>query len=499
MKKRMIAGLISFALPVFSAIAHAADAGKTSEERLPNIVFILADDLGWTDLACFGSTYYKTPNIDRLAERGISFSNAYSANPFCSPTRASILTGLYPARIGFLSASGHSNYVNVEKKRIDRKQPTRRLLSPAPITRLKTEYTTMAEVYKTAGYATGHFGKWHLGPEPYSPLEQGFDVDIPHVNSGGPPGGYLDSTNIMKSAGLPVRKNEHVEDRMAEEAVKWMKANKDKPFLLNYWAFSVHGPWEGKADYVEAFAADIDPENPQRHPVYAAMIKSMDDAVGRLLATLDELGLRDNTIVVFFSDNGGFVRTARNSVPIYDGIPVTSNAPLRAGKGSIYEGGSRVPMIVSWPGEFKAAASTDAIFSSIDFFPTLLEACGLEKPEGLNFDGVSQLSVFKGGEQLTDTFYNSYPFGTEIACSVRQGDWKLIRFFCGSEDFTDRHELYNLKDDLGETRNVYAGNLERAETLKKKLDDWLKETESIIPIPNPNYDPSRSTSKGMTK
>jgi arylsulfatase A-like enzyme len=357
----------------------------------------------------------------------------------------------------------------------------------------------MAEVYKAAGYATGHFGKWHLGTEPYSPLEHGFDVDIPNTNSGWPPGGYLDSTNIMKRAGLPVRENEHVEDRMAEEAVRWMKANKDRPFLLNYWAFSVHGPWEGKPDYVKAFAADVDPDNPQRHPVYAAMIKSMDEAVGRLLATLDELGLRDNTIVVFTSDNGGVVKPAKKIASIYEGLPVTSNAPLREGKGSIYEGGSRVPLIVSWPGELKAASSTDAIFSSIDFFPTLLDACGLQKPEGLIFDGASQLSVLKGGEQVTDTFYNSYPFGTEIACSVRQGDWKLIRFFGGNEDFSDRYELYSLKDDIGETRDVFAGNVTRAETLKRKLDEWLKETESVIPIPNPNYDPSIPAPKGKTK
>jgi len=474
-------------LVAVAAMAQASDADKTNKQRLPNIVFILADDLGWTDLACYGSTYYKTPNIDRLAERGISFSNAYSANPFCSPTRASILTGLYPARIGFLSASGHSSNTNVEKKLREGPQPTRRLLTPLPVTRLKTEYATIAEVYKAAGYATGHFGKWHLGPEPYSPLEQGFDIDIPHVNSGWPLGGYLDSSTLMKRAGLPVRQNEHVEDRMAEEAVKWMRANKDRPFFLNYWAFSVHGPWEGKADYVETFAADMDSDNPQRHPVYAAMVKSMDEAVGRLLTTLDELGLRDNTIVVFTSDNGGVVRPAKKIAPIYKDLPVTSNAPLREGKGSIYEGGSRVPMVVSWPGEFKTAASTDALFSSIDFFPTLLDACGLQKPEGLNFDGVSQLSVLKGGEQITDTFYNSYPFGTEIACSVRQGDWKLIRFFCGSEDFTDRYELYDLKNDIGETCDVHAENMKRAEKLKKKLDDWLKDTESVLPIPNPNY------------
>jgi arylsulfatase A-like enzyme len=484
--KKICSGLL---VAVF-ALAQVT-VGNANEERPPNVLFILADDLGWTDLACYGSAYYKTPHIDRLAERGIRFTNAYSANPYCSPTRASILTGLYPARTGFLSASGHSTKVNVEKKLNEGPQPTRRLLTPLPVTRLKTEYTTLAEVYQAAGYTTGHFGKWHLGTAPYSPLEHGFDIDIPNTNSGWPPGGYLDASNIMKKAGLPARENEHVEDRMAEEAVKWMKVNKDRPFFLNYWAFSVHGPWEGKPGYVKAFAAEVDPNNPQRHPVYAAMIKSMDEAVGRLLSTLDQLGLRDNTIVVFTSDNGGVVKPAKKIEVIYKNTPVTSNAPLREGKGSIYEGGSRVPLIVSWPGEVKAAASTDAIFSSIDFYPTLLEACGLQAPAELDLDGVSQFSVLKGGEAISDTCFNSYPFGVEIACSVRQGDWKLVRFFCRNEDFSDRHELYNLKDDIGETRDVLSGNLEMAEALKRKLDAWLVETESIIPIPNPNYDPGR--------
>jgi arylsulfatase A-like enzyme len=464
---------------------------KTSQDLnpSPNVVFILADDLGWSDLGCYGSEFYDTPNIDRLAERGIRFTNAYSANPFCSPTRASILTGIYPARIGLLSASGHSTKFNVEKKLREKRPSTYRAITPQPITRLKTEYTTIAEVFKGAGYTTGHFGKWHLGPEPYSPFEQGFDVDIPHVNSGGPPGGYLDASNIMGSAGLPVRPNEHVEDRMAEEAIKWMDQNKDKPFFLNYWAFSVHSPWEGKPDYIERFSNGLNTDNPQRHPVYAAMIKSMDDAVGRLIGAIDELGLSDNTIIVFTSDNGGVVKNAKNVSSLYQDIPVTSNAPLREGKGSIYEGGSRVPTIVSWAGKIKAASSTDALLSSIDFFPTLLEACGLAKPVNLKFDGISQLSVLKGGQSVCDVIYNQYPFSYNPAASIRQGNWKLIRFFCGKDDFTDRYELYDLKNDIGETNDLYSENDQRAKSLAKMLDDWLKDTESVIPIPNPDYDP----------
>jgi arylsulfatase A-like enzyme len=445
--------------------------------------------------ACYGSEFYHTPNIDKLAERGISFTNAYSANPFCSPTRASILTGLYPARIGLLSASGHAKNVQVEKVLRESSPPSRRLLFPLPVSRLKTEYTTIAEVFKDAGYATGHFGKWHLGTEPYSPLEQGFDVDIPHSNSGWPPGGYLDASNLMRSAGLPARPNEHVEDRMAEEAIEWMKNNKDRPFFLNYWAFSVHGPWEGKAEYIKRFAEELDNNNAQRNPIYAAMIKSMDDAVGRLAGTIDELGLGDNTIIIFASDNGGVVKTDKKADHLYKNVPITSNAPLREGKGSIYEGGSRVPTIVSWPGEIKPGSFTDALFSSVDFFPTLLEACGLTKPENLTFDGVSQLPVLKGEGSVRDVIYDLYPFGNEIAASIRQGDWKLLRFFCDNEDYTDRHELYDLGKDIGETTDLYNKKYRRATKLAKQLDEWLKDTEAVIPIPNPAYEPDAKPAK----
>jgi len=418
---------------LFACITGTSAIGDRDPNPLPNVVFILADDLGWADLACYGSDFYHTPNIDKLAERGIRFTNAYSANPFCSPTRASIMTGIYPARIGLLSASGHGKDVQVEKVLRESSSPTRRLLFPLPVTRLKSEYTTIAEVFKAAGYATGHFGKWHLGTEPYSPLEQGFDVDIPHTSSGWPLGGYF-SSRMIESAGLPARPNEHVEDRMAEEAIEWMKINKDRPFFLNYWAFSVHSPWEGKAEYINRFAEELDNNNAQRNPVYAAMVKSLDDAVGRLAGTIDELGLSDNTIIIFTSDNGGVVKTDRKADHLYRNIPITSNAPLREGKGSIYEGGTRVPTIVSWPGRIKAGSSTDALLSSVDFFPTLLEACGLTRPEDLTFDGVSQFSVLKGGGSVRDVIYDIYPFGNEVAASIRQGNWKLLRFFCGNDD-----------------------------------------------------------------
>ncbi|MCP4311254.1 MAG: sulfatase-like hydrolase/transferase [Bacteroidetes bacterium] len=473
---------------LFGLFTEASAQTVRETDSLPNVVFILSDDQGWVDLACYGSEFFHTPNIDSLAARGISFSNAYSANPFCSPTRASVLTGIYPARSGLLSASGHSEYVKLEKELYATRPSHIRLLTPVPITRLDTSYTTIAEVFREAGYATGHFGKWHLGTEPYSPLEQGFDVDIPHNSAGWPLGGYF-SSRMIQDAGLPVRPGEHVEDRMAEEAVKWMRENKDRPFLLHYWAFSVHGPYAGKADYVEHFEGEMNPDYPQRNPIYAAMVKSLDDAVGRLVDSIDALGLRENTIIVFASDNGGVIKTSANLPPPYDEIPVSSNAPLRAGKGSIYEGGSRVPTIFSWPGKIEEGASTDAFLSTIDFFPTLLDACGLAKPEGLVFDGVSQLPVLEGGGSVREEIYDIYPFGDEIAASVRRGDWKLIRFFCGNKDFTDRHELYDLGNDIGETTDLSESHPDTVTSLVGLLDVWLEDTETIIPVPNPAYVP----------
>jgi len=473
-------------LLVTLAALHAADGPKPK----PNILFILADDLGWRDLGCFGSRFYDTPNIDRLAARGVRFTQAYAANPYCSPTRASILTGLYPARIGLVSASAHAPQVNLMKRLYASRPADHRLIPPQPVTRLGTDRVSLARTFKAAGYATGHFGKWHLGESPHGPLQQGFDSDIPHTSAGAPPGGYLDASRLMTQVGLPARKGEHLEDRMAEEAAAWIKANQDRPFFLNYWAFSVHGPWQGKPEYVSAFGKRSKENEAQRHPVYAAMVKSLDDAVGRLLSTLDELKLTDRTIIVFTSDNGAVVHPDKKSEPddAWAGVPLTSNAPLREGKGSIYEGGTRVPAIVSWPPVVPAGRSSAALLSSVDYFPTLIELCGLPRPEGATFDGVSQVAALMGEATTTrKEIYNYYPYG-ETAASVRRGRWKLIRFFCANPDFTDRIELYDLAEDIGETRNLAAEEPEKARELMGLLAAWLQQTEAVIPIPNPAWD-----------
>ncbi|MCP4886889.1 MAG: sulfatase-like hydrolase/transferase, partial [Planctomycetaceae bacterium] len=276
--------LLSFVLTVTMAfVAEAADQ--------PNVVFILADDLGWSDTTLYGTTsFYETPNIERLAKRGVLFSNAYTAHPLCSPTRSSIMSGQDPARTGFTSAAGHTATVNLKKTLAPNARPDHKVRTPKSVSRLDPKYTTLAKVIHEAGYVTGHFGKWHLGREPYTPLEHGFDTDIPHWPGPGPAGSYVAPWKFPDALDFdPSVPEEHIEDRMADEATAFIEANKDKPFFLNYWAFSVHAPFDGKQALTEKYAGKADPKNPQRTPVYGAMVESLDDAVGQLLDTLDRL------------------------------------------------------------------------------------------------------------------------------------------------------------------------------------------------------------------
>ena len=472
-------------------LTASVTASTAAPHAKMNVVFILADDLGWSDTTLYGTTsFYETPNIDRLAKRGMLFNNAYTAHPLCSPTRSSIMTGLDPARTGFTSAAGHTPKVNLEKKLPERGSPQQKVVTPQSVSRLDTKYVTLAETIKGAGYVTGHFGKWHLGKKPYTPLEHGFDVDVPHWPGPGPAGSYVAPWKFPDALDFdPTVPNEHIEDRMADEACAFLETNKDKPFFLNYWAFSVHGPWDGKKSLIKKYAAKADPKNPQRLPVYGAMVESLDDAVGQLLDTLDRLKLSDNTIVVFFSDNGG------NMYSRVDGLPPTSNAPLRGGKATIYEGGTRVPCAVIWPGQTKAGSSTDAFLSSTDWYPTLIDMLKIQRPEALNFDGVSQVPAMTGKAAPRDSLYcfvpNYYPKpGTIPATYVRRGDWKLIRFHGDGVDGADRFELYNLAKDVGESKNVAAENTELVQKMNAGITAYLARTEAMVPIPNPAYDPA---------
>jgi len=468
----------------------ALTVSAAAAER-PNVVFILADDLGWSDTTLHGTTaFYETPNIERLANRGIRFTNAYTAHPLCSPTRASIMTGLEPGRLGITQAAGHLPKVTIESVLPERALPAQKARTPNSVSRLDTRYQTLAETLKEAGYATGHFGKWHLGREPYSPLEHGFDVDVPHWHGPGPAGSYVAPWKYPDELDFdPATPDEHIEDRMANEAVAFLEKNKDRPFFLNYWAFSVHGPWDGKPDLVAKYAGKANPEDPQRNPVYGAMVESLDDAVGTLLDTLDRLKLSEKTIIVFFSDNGG------NMYSIVNDLLVTSNAPLRAGKGHIYDGGTRVPCAVVWPGRTEPGSRSSAFLKSTDWYPTLLDMLDIDTPQGVSFDGMSQVAAVLGEPGPRESiccFLPSYlpKVGTRPSTYVRRGDWKLIRFHCDGDDQSDRFELYNLRDDVGETTNLADRYPERVKAMNTEISEYLARIGAVVPKPNPAYDPN---------
>ena len=474
-----------------AAVLLVLGASTRLEGRRPNIVFVLADDLGWSDTTLYGTTrFYETPNIERLAGRGMLFTNAYTAHPLCSPTRSSIMTGLEPGRTGFIGAAGHVPQVNFEKKVVALAPPTRKLRTARSVSRLDTKYTTLAETLRSAGYATGHFGKWHLGREPYSPLQHGFDVDVPHWHGPGPAGSYVAPWRFAEALDFdPDTPDQHIEDRMAKEAVAFIEKNRHEPFFLIYWAFSVHGPWDGKKQLVEKYAKKSDPEDPQRLPVYGAMVESLDDAVGKLLDTLDRLELSEHTIVVFFSDNGG------NTHSQVDGITVTSNAPLRGGKATIYEGGTRVPCAVVWPGRTKPGSKSDALLTSTDWYPTLLEMVGVKVPDGLSLDGFSQVQTLRGEAGPRGSiccFVPNYFLrpGTIPSTYIRRGDWKLIRFHGDGEKGADRFELYNLEDDIGESKNRFDERPDLARELDGLISSHLKKIEAVVPEPNLSYSPT---------
>jgi len=478
---------------LLAPLAALTAAEKKNDK--PNVVFILADDLGWKDTSLYGSTFFETPNIDRLAKRGMLFTQAYAASPLCSPTRGSILTGLYPGRIGITTPCCHEPAVRLEATLAAKAQPYKRALEAVSASRLKTEYYTLAEAFHDDGYVTGHFGKWHLGEEPYSPLQQGFDVDVPHYSGPGPAGSYQGPWKFPPKLNFIGQPGENIEDRMADEAIKFLKTNKDKPFYLNYWAFSVHGPWDSKPEVIEKYRGKAKPDSAQRNPVYGAMVETLDKNVGKLLDTLDELKIADNTIIVFFSDNGGLYQTNKCLVPGYDDIPITSNAPLRGGKATIYEGGTREPCVVVWPGKVKPASQSDAFFSSVDWYPTLLEMTGVTPKQAVKFDGVSEVPALLGKGAPRDTVFCFFPhyipahnIDTVPSVWVRRGDWKLIRFFCDSPDQTDRFELYNLKDDLGETKNLAAEHPDKVKEFDALISEHLKEINAVIPVKNPAYD-----------
>jgi arylsulfatase A-like enzyme len=451
---------------------------SSSAAEKPNVVLILADDLGWRDLGCYGSKFYRTPHIDRLAADGIRFTDFYAACPVCSPTRASIMTGKYPQRVGV---------TDWLPGRPDR--PDQKLRRPPLSMQLPLEEVTLAEALKAAGYATAHVGKWHLGGDGFGPREQGFDVNIAGDHTGSPRSYFAPFRNKQGTMpGLETTPDgEYLTDRLAAEAAKFIRANKDRPFFVYFPSYAPHTPLRAKPDVVAKYK--VTPKaGTQSNPVYAAMVEGLDDAVGTIVKTLDELKLSDNTIVIFTSDNGGLATT--------EGGPTgaTFNGPLREGKGFLYEGGIRVPLIVKWPGKVKPGTMTNEVACSIDLFPTLLEVCGQKTPEK-GIDGVSLAGAIEGGPLFDRHLFWHYPHyanqGGKPGGAVRRGEYKLIEHY---ED--GRRELFDVKKDVSESRNLIADKPEVAAKLAAELDAWRKDVGAKMPTPNPGYVPNPQAKDG---
>jgi len=494
--------------------------------KKPNVVLFLVDDMGWMDCGAYGSRYYQTPHIDAFAKQAMRFTDAY-AMPLCSPTRASILSGQYTSRHGVTSAAGHTAPV---KAALPEQAPGNApFLMPESGSYLDPAQYTLAEALRDAGYRTAHIGKWHLGlTEPHWPEAHGFDVTFHCHPDPGPPGGYFSPYGVLPpGSARPKDKSikyvvgnitdgpegEYIVDRQAAEAEKFIEhhqaRNKEQgtknPFFLNLWCYGVHGPWGHKEAYTDEFAKTTDPRGVQGNPIMASMLRSVDECFGRILGKLDALGLAEDTIVIFTSDNGGNVHSnsgedAKTQKRKADDPmlrdwrkwagdkPPTSNAPLRDGKGRLYEGGTRVPLMVRWPGKIAPAATSDAIVGCHDFYPTILDLAGLPTPPQQKIDGVSFAPVLRGtGTLQRDAYFIWFPHLVP-GVSVRQGDWKLIRRFTERPgDYEGVHELFNLKDDLGETKNLAAQMPEKVKALDALIDAFVKDTGALYPKPNPAY------------
>lgn len=464
--------LLAAAVALVGAGALLTPRAEAAATRPPNIVFFLIDDWGWTDAGSFGSKLYETPNIDRLVAQGMKFTDAYSACTVCSPTRAAVMTGKYPARLRITDwIAGHN-------------RPYAKLKIPTWSLQLPLEEKTIAEALKERGYATGIFGKWHLGGEKFYPEHQGFDVNVGGCDRGSP-GAYFPPYGIVNLK--DERPGEFLSDRLTRDALSFIDANQARPFYIYFPHYAVHTPLGGKPEVIEKYKKKLAAgTHTQTNAIYAALVESVDDSVGAVMRRLAELKLDDNTIIMLTGDNGGLSGTV-NAQGWRPGP--TRNDPLRVGKGSVYEGGVRVPLVVKWPGVARPGSVSAVPVTSVDYFPTLLEAATGAPAKGL--DGESLVAALKGAPALTrDAIYWHYPHyhpGSATPYSaVREGDWKLIHFF---ED--DHVELYNLKTDLSEKTDLAATHAPKATALRAKLDTWRTSVGAQLPTKNPAYDPAR--------
>ena len=463
---------------VLATVTTAGLCSAAADARPPNVILILIDDLGWTDLGCQGSAFYETPHIDRLAASGMRFTHAYSACTVCSPTRAAVLTGMYPARLHITDwIEGH-------------KRPFAKLKVPDWTKHLPHETLTMAEVFRANNYATAHVGKWHLGGEEYWPTTQGFDVNIGGNHRGQPPSYFFPyERDAIKLPGLADGKEgEYLTDRLTDEAIGFINANRERPFFIYMPHYTVHTPLQAKPDLITKYRAKAErlPDQPHRNAVYAAMIESLDEGVGRLMAALDELKLRENTIVIFTSDNGGLASS-------------TSNVPLRAGKGSAYEGGVRVPLIFSYPRVIVAGSTSGTPAMSMDLLPTLVKLCGLKLPKQSAFDGINLApALIQSGAIIRDALYWHYPHyhpgGATPYGAVRAGDWRLVEFY-----ETSKVELYHLKVDVGEKNDLAAAEPAKRDQLLGMLQKWRESVKAQMPTPNPDYNAAKDAARPTKK
>ncbi|MEZ6033392.1 MAG: sulfatase [Planctomycetaceae bacterium] len=465
---------------IFLCIVLQLCSTAVSAER-PNIVLILADDMGWADLGCYGADLHETPHLDQFAAEGVRFTTAY-AMPVCSPTRAALMTGRHAARVHMTIWSEGSL-----------KGPTDRpLLQGNSLHSLPHSEKTIAKYLQENGYLTALVGKWHLGDADHYPEAHGFDVNIggthwgapqtywwPYRGTGrfGPEYRYVPHMEFGKPG-------EYLTDRLTDEALKVIDHAGEKPFFLYLSHHAPHTPIEAKADDVKYFESKLRPDLHHQNAVFAAMLKSFDESVGRVLKRLKERGLEQNTIVIFASDNGGYIGIDQKAGQT---VPVTNNSPLRSGKGSCYEGGIRVPLIVRWPGVTQQNSICDEPTVIMDLFPTLLSAAGLTPTEDIAIDGLNLKPLLADPAGTLDRkslffHYPHYYTTTTPVGAIRSGDWKLLEYF---ED--NRVELFNLNTDPGEMTDVALMQPDKATALREQLHRWRTEVDAAMPAVNPDY------------
>tara|TARA_B100000242_G_scaffold293930_1_gene273738 strand:- start:9364 stop:10842 length:1479 start_codon:yes stop_codon:yes gene_type:complete len=445
---------------------------KQSREK-PNIILIVADDLGWTDLSYMGSKYYETPNIDKLSQSGITFFNGYASSANCAPSRATMMSGKYHPSHGIYTVSPSARGLDI----------TRKIIPIENTENLDLKFFTIAEMLKSEGYINAHVGKWHLGEKGNYPMDQGFDVNIGGWESGGPKGGYFSPYSNPNLKNGP--EGEYLTDRLTNEAINFIDNNKEERFFLHLAYYSVHTPIQSKREYSNYFKNKSSDENHNR-PDYAGMIRSLDENIGKVLSKIEELNLSEETLIIFTSDNGG-IRS------------ISNQNPLRAGKGSYYEGGIRVPMIFSWKGKLETNKKSFERISNIDFYPTIKNIIG-HKNKNLKLDGLDLNPIFRGKKLKERALFFHFPvyleaynvqkddgkdplFRTRPGSVIIKGDWKLHHYFEDNE-----LELYNLSDDMSESKNLSKINKEITTRLYNDLDFWR--TSNNAPIPsdkNPKY------------